>query len=998
MTVRDSDTLKSYFTLTKVMPPSNYVDLIDTIFAQGAAGVDGDHNHDDRYVQLSIANTISATHLFSPTTYSPPFVLGSNAQGQTVIGLKADQLNKSISVSGLGLSGGGDFTIDRTITLTSNSNPGPTPSILATDANGFLNLLRLNVDVLADKSGANLTLSPTGNVSLDPGGNYVLPLINYDINLGSINKKYLTLHAAELWVETLVAQNTIATIGGRILIGPTTTLTSNLSNGILMNNIGFETAGTGGVDVFSDWTEVANLGTIVQDNTIYHNGLYSCKLTSAATAPEVQQNVLGGVAEGITYTIIFWTRGDGTNAGRYAIYDVTHSSYITVATSTNIIATTWTRLAVAFTAPTGTTIARIDFLGPVANGGIAWFDDIYVYYSTISVKHNEMAVDDISYMEAAGSLEFFKVITAPSGSGPYMYGVIRDLDGTGANVWYAGDAVFNSGTTGEGFMDLYSIRGIKGRIDGTTNDYGPTIVGNVRFGVGYNEWTEHWAIGNLNGLYGIGTNTYGFAAGKYADNESFITVDAANGIRMQSRASGVNTVRAQWDVSGNILIGATGSSQDNIYISAGALSIRNNTTERIGMTAAGVLTIKDGVGNAVITLDASTGAEITKKLTMPGVDSAISIGTTPPASNSSGTGLYLDRTGMYGLLTSILQIKFDATTGAITAGQGAVTLNANGINVAAYTDYAVNRAYTISNLAGVATSFYGYYNLSQMTSWTILRAESQTNYSPRLIISASCPAGQDANVTISVEGYSSFSSSKSTTGEYTNTIMAGTTYVIGKMQFDHDVINNATYLRFQHGLETGSDDGKIGAGMFAEGLNIVGIQTATAAGRKIHMWGTTILEGSFETTGAAQIDSNLTVVGDLYSYKNSSFYNVYGFHPFTTPLTSTSWDGDSYSTTSKTLIDLSAVFSGVPAGVKAVLIYVLVNDSGSSTTDCYMIFGPTNSSGVGPAVNTGRAPADYKNSVMLTIPCDANGDIYYQINASGASTFDVTIQIWGYWI
>ena len=41
-------------------------------------------------------------------------------------------------------------------------------------------------------------------------------------------RKFLTLHAAELWVETLVAQDTMATIGGRILVGPTTTLTVDL--------------------------------------------------------------------------------------------------------------------------------------------------------------------------------------------------------------------------------------------------------------------------------------------------------------------------------------------------------------------------------------------------------------------------------------------------------------------------------------------------------------------------------------------------------------------------------------------------------------------------------------------------------------------------------------------------------------------------------------------------------------------------------------------------
>ena len=44
----------------------------------------------------------------------------------------------------------------------------------------------------------------------------------------------------------------------------------------------------------------------------------------------------------------------------------------------------------------------------------------------------------------------------------------------------------------------------------------------------------------------------------------------------------------------------------------------------------------------------------------------------------------------------------------------------------------------------------------------------------------------------------------------------------------------------------------------------------------------------------------------------------------TTPLTSTAWDEDSYSTTAKTLIDLSEVF-GVPAGVKAVMVKISLN-------------------------------------------------------------------------
>lgn len=116
----------------------------------------------------------------------------------------------------------------------------------------------------------------------------------------------------------------------------------------------------------------------------------------------------------------------------------------------------------------------------------------------------------------------------------------------------------------------------------------------------------------------------------------------------------------------------------------------------------------------------------------------------------------------------------------------------------------------------------------------------------------------------------------------------------------------------------------------------------------------------------------------------------------TTPLTSTSWDGDSYSTASKTLIDLSAVFS-VPAGVKAVLIHVAVRDSGSAAGTPYILLAPNNTAGQGAVtLKLGGAPNDTTWDTAGVCPCDANGDIYYGLSASGASTLDVTLQIWGY--
>lgn len=113
------------------------------------------------------------------------------------------------------------------------------------------------------------------------------------------------------------------------------------------------------------------------------------------------------------------------------------------------------------------------------------------------------------------------------------------------------------------------------------------------------------------------------------------------------------------------------------------------------------------------------------------------------------------------------------------------------------------------------------------------------------------------------------------------------------------------------------------------------------------------------------------------------------------PLTSTSWDGDSFSTTSKTLIDLSAVF-GVPAYVKAVLVRTEVRDSASAGSDVYMFLSPNNSASVGLMCSCAGLGNDYRARDTHIIPCDANGDIYYQIVASGAGTFDVKIEIWGY--
>ena len=117
------------------------------------------------------------------------------------------------------------------------------------------------------------------------------------------------------------------------------------------------------------------------------------------------------------------------------------------------------------------------------------------------------------------------------------------------------------------------------------------------------------------------------------------------------------------------------------------------------------------------------------------------------------------------------------------------------------------------------------------------------------------------------------------------------------------------------------------------------------------------------------------------------------------PLTSVSWDGDAYSTTAKTLIDLSVVF-GTPANIKAVSARIACRDSASvATNNLCVLISPNATDGASPVIaRPSGLVNDYFAEAEGICPCDANGDIYYQIAASGASTMDIYMQIWGYLI
>jgi len=110
----------------------------------------------------------------------------------------------------------------------------------------------------------------------------------------------------------------------------------------------------------------------------------------------------------------------------------------------------------------------------------------------------------------------------------------------------------------------------------------------------------------------------------------------------------------------------------------------------------------------------------------------------------------------------------------------------------------------------------------------------------------------------------------------------------------------------------------------------------------------------------------------------------------TTPLTSTSWDGDTKGTGDRATVDLSAVF-GVPAGVKAVLMSIQTTDD---TAEQYIRFGPNSTYNFTLTCRT--QVANQTANVSGIVPCDANGDVYCY--PSNDYILGVYVWIWGYWL
>ncbi|NCB45082.1 MAG: hypothetical protein EOM59_21025, partial [Clostridia bacterium] len=152
----------------------------------------------------------------------------------------------------------------------------------------------------------------------------------------------------------------------------------------LLLNSSFEIAGSGGNDIWNSWSESSESGGIISNEAILiHSGASAVKLASSGVkwfSPQVRQALT--VVANKKYQLSFWARGNGTHAGKYAIYDLTNGNYLNGTASgmsTGIAGTDYAQVVTTFVAPSGCSSVVLYFVPDNSSAGnIAYFDDVSV--------------------------------------------------------------------------------------------------------------------------------------------------------------------------------------------------------------------------------------------------------------------------------------------------------------------------------------------------------------------------------------------------------------------------------------------------------------------------------------------------------------------------------------------------------------------------------------------------------------------------------------------
>ena len=139
-------------------------------------------------------------------------------------------------------------------------------------------------------------------------------------------------------------------------------------------------------DVFDHWS-TGNLGsgrieaTEIDGHYVsYPTAVMSVKTVTNADLVYIYIAVADQIAATTDqhFKLVFWTKGDGTNAGSYRVRSVAPAVDIFPAVSTGVTSTTWTKITRYFTQNTGSTSLYVQFYGSAVNPSTVWYDSVSI--------------------------------------------------------------------------------------------------------------------------------------------------------------------------------------------------------------------------------------------------------------------------------------------------------------------------------------------------------------------------------------------------------------------------------------------------------------------------------------------------------------------------------------------------------------------------------------------------------------------------------------------
>ena len=271
----------------------------------------------------------------------------------------------------------------------------------------------------------------------------------------------------------------------------------------------------------------------------------------------------------------------------------------------------------SFPAVTGTGTTTINFGRNMTTGDIVVVRGVDVN-GTFRTEYMRIgAVTTTSLIAGSPWMPALQAAATPINA---TYTVARDLKSSGGPWSFPKDTPFAiMGSTGDGRVEIESVGSDGPRIS-MTKLLDSTVTPPTE--------EEFFRVGDLNGL------------------PNFITGSGNMGANVQGMYFG--------------------NSSGYMGYSAGSLVVSGKITA--GSGAIGGWTIG-------ATKLSGTGVDLNS-----GASAGLAFGATPPTSATAGTGIWLDRTGLYGLNAGTYQAKFDAT-GKLIAGAGAVTLDSSGMSI-----------------------------------------------------------------------------------------------------------------------------------------------------------------------------------------------------------------------------------------------------------------------------------------------------------------------------